>query len=87
MNISGCYCSHILRLKMADAAAKKKRTTSLGKFTRNLNTLNDMLDNASPKCIVTPQYEKLCNCWNTLEDAHDAFIEITDIDIEIEFEK
>ena len=71
---------------MADAAAKKKRSAALGKFTRNLNTLSGMLDTETPEEIVKTQFEKLRICYNTLEDVHDAFLEVTEIE-DIETDK
>ena len=61
---------------------KSKRTTALGTFTRNVRTLNTMLDDACPKEIVTTQYEKLQACWDKLEAAHDNYLEtiVGDID-------
>ena len=67
---------------------KTKRTTALGTFARNEQTLKAMLDDECPKDIVTPQYEKLQACWNKLEAAHDHYLEtiVGDID-KAEFNK
>ena len=54
---------------------KNKRRTALGTFTRNENAITVMFDNESPTHIVTPQFEKLQACWNKLEEAHDAYID------------
>ena len=62
-------------------ASKKRRTVALGTFTRNENNLNAMIEDASPKHIVTPQYEKVQACWNKLEEVHDAYIESVEGDI------
>ena len=59
---------------------KKKRTACLGKFTRNFNLLIQGIDGASLESLVTPQYEKVKECWLKLEDAHDDFLAATDIE-------
>ena len=61
---------------------KSKRTTALGTFTRNERTLNAMLDDESPKELVTPQYNKLQSCWDKLEAAHDSYLETIEGDID-----
>ena len=68
---------------MADAAgAKKQRTVALRQFTRNLNHLTKLLEDASPAVLVTPHFDKFQGSWTKLEEAQDNFIELTDIDIE-----
>ena len=64
------------------AEAKKTRTRALGNFTRNYNQFESMLNESSPAILVNPQYEKLKDCWESLEAAHDDFLDNTDIDIE-----
>ena len=66
---------------MDAVTAKKRRSAALSTFTRNEKALNALLDDDSPKQVVTPQYEKLQACWNKLEEIHDAFIEVADGDI------
>ena len=61
---------------------KKKRSTALGTFTRNEKAINTMFDENSPTHLVTPQFEKLQACWNKLEEAHDAYIESIDGDVD-----
>ena len=61
-------------------AEEKKRTACLSKFTRNYNILIQRIDDESPESLVTPQYEKVKECWLSLEDAHDDFIAATDIE-------
>ena len=61
---------------------KRKRSTALGAFTRNENTINLMLDEKSPTNILTSQFEKFQACWNKLEEAHDAYIESIDGDVD-----
>ena len=61
---------------------KKQRSVALSNFTRNLNTFNGLLDDAAPRVLVTPQFNKLQGCWEKLEEAHDKFMEATDIDID-----
>ena len=53
---------------------KRKRTTALGAFTRNENTLKVMFDKSSPPHI-TPQFDKLKAAWYKLEEAHDIFFD------------
>ena len=67
-------------------AEKRKRITAKGKFTRQEKLLTELLDNSAPEAIVTPQYEKFVQCWNSLEDAHDSYMEIADFDIEADNE-
>ncbi len=61
---------------------KRKRAAAKGKFTRQETHLTEMINNKSAKVIVTPQYEKFVECWNSLEDAHDGYMEVADFDIE-----
>ena len=61
---------------------KKQRTLALRNFLRNVNSLIDMLDGGVPEVIVTPQYEKFQACWEKLEAAQDAFLNVTDVDVE-----
>ena len=69
-------------------AEKKERMLALRNFTRNLNQLNDLLDESAPPALVTPQYDKVKKCWERLEDAHDAFISVVDDnDMDIETDK
>lgn len=63
--------------------AKKKRSQALSNFTRSNNRLIAMLDDDAPVNLVTPLYSKLESCWETLEKAQDAFIEVADgIDVD-----
>ena len=59
-------------------AAKKKRTQSLSKFTLNVNKLTKLINNNAPLELVRPQYEKVQECWNILEEAHDTYLEEID---------
>ena len=68
---------------MGDAdAAKRRRSTALKNFSRNENTFNKLITNSAPSSTVQPAYEKVIACWGILEEAHDAFLEIADIDLE-----
>ena len=60
---------------------KNKRKTARQSFTRNLNTLLQMIENESPENVVTPQYTKLQTYYNKLEEAHECFIESLDEDV------
>ena len=57
---------------------KKKRTQSLSKFTLNVNKLTKLINNNAPLELVRPQYEKVQECWNILEEAHDTYLEEID---------
>ena len=61
---------------------KKKRATALGAFTRNENVINLMLDEKSLTHMITAQFEKFQACWNKLEEAHDAYIESIDGEVD-----
>ena len=61
---------------------KKQRAILLKNFTKYLNTFNELLDDESPTTLVSPQFEKLKGCLEKLEDAQDAFLAVTEIDIE-----
>ena len=61
---------------------EKQRTVALRNFLRNFNSLIDMLDGGAPEVIVTPQYLKFQACWEKLEAAQDAFLNVTDVDVE-----
>ena len=63
---------------MADRA-EVDRSNALRNFTRNLNTLNDLFEDSAVNELVTPQYEKVKQCFEKLEDAHDRFISVVDI--------
>ena len=68
---------------MGDAeAAKRQRSTALMNFSRNGKSFNTLITNAAPLSTVQPAYEKVIACWDKLEEAHDAFLAITDIDLE-----
>ena len=68
---------------MGDAdAAKRRRSTALNQFTRNVNSFNKLIQNSAPAVTVTPSYEKVIAAWEKLEEVHDAYLEIADIDVE-----
>ena len=64
------------------ALAKRKRVQELSNFTRNLNKLIKYIDEGAPASMVKPQYEKMQDCYEKLETAHNDFLGVTDIDIE-----
>ena len=66
---------------MADGE-KKKRSLALSNHTRNVNIFIGLLNDAASSILVTPQFEKVVNCWEKLETARDIFIEKTEIDID-----
>ena len=53
---------------------KRERSSALRNFTRNLNLLNELFDDAAGNSLVTPQYNKVKSCWERLEEAHDEFM-------------
>ena len=61
---------------------KRKRSSAKGTFTRQETHLTELLDLKSPMVVVTPQYEKFLQCWNNLEEAHESFLAVEDIDAE-----
>ena len=61
---------------------KKNRTKAKSDFTRSEKTLRTLIDNNSQSFLVTEQFEKLKICFQKLEDAQDAFLGVTEIDIE-----
>ena len=66
---------------MADLA-KRKRILELSNFTRNLNKLIKYIDEGAPGSMVNPQYEKMQDCYEKLEAAHNDYLAVADIDIE-----
>ena len=69
---------------MAAAEKKAHRATAKSNFTRCINKLNNLLDkNVTQAELVTPLFEKVNKCYETVEDAHNEYIAAaTDIDIE-----
>ena len=65
---------------MAEALAKRKRITELSNFTRNRKNLIKLFDDAAPANLVNPQYEKMRDCYDRLEIAHNEFLAVTEID-------
>ena len=62
---------------MGDAdAAKKRRSTALNQFTRNVNSFNKLIASSAPAVTVNPSYEKVIDSWEKLEEAHDAYLEV-----------
>ena len=61
---------------------KKIRSQSLSHFTRSVNNIFSLLKESAPTDLVTAAFDKVQSCWGKLEAAQDAFIEVTDIDIE-----
>ena len=69
---------------MAAVEKKSQRATAKSIFTRCINKLNNILDNNVTQAeLVTPLFEKVNQCYETLEDAHNEYIAVaTDINIE-----
>ena len=54
---------------------KRKRSRTLGKFTRTYNTLVKLLDQeGSNRSVVDPQFESLKTIWEALEDTHEDYL-------------
>ena len=49
-------------------------------FTRSVNNFNVLIDDSALTDIVTTTYLKIQSCWEKLETAQDAFVEVVDID-------
>ena len=69
---------------MAAAQEKKTRSCALSFFTRCVNSLSSLLDNQALTHLVLPQCEKLTAALEKLYTAHDVFLQLTDIDIDID---
>ena len=63
-------------------AAKYRRSTALNQFTRNLSLFNKLIQNSAPAVTVTSLYQGVVASWEKLEEVHNAYLEITDIDVE-----
>ena len=66
---------------MADQE-KKRRSNCLSNFTKSVNNFNKLNQDAAPIDLITTAYQKVQSCYDKLESAQDAFIEVTDIDID-----
>ena len=62
--------------------AKRKRSVALSHFTKSVNSFTKLVDISSPCSLVTPAFEKVKSCWETLETAHDNYIEVAEVDID-----
>ena len=62
--------------------AKKLRTIALSNFTKSANTLEKFIKAKVANVVVEPQYKKVVECFNKLEDAHNTFLQVTNIDID-----
>ena len=67
---------------MAGVQEKKKRITEKSTFSRSVNKFNKLIDAAASLSLVTEHFEKVKNCYERLETAHNDFLMATDIDIE-----
>ena len=66
---------------MADQE-KKRRSNCLSNFTKSVNNFNKLNQDAAPIDLITTAFQKVQSCYDKLESAQDAFIEVTDIDID-----
>ena len=67
-------------------AAKEERVRMQAKknFTRNINTYNLLHAQEASIDLLTNAFEKVRNCWDLLESAQNAYIEVAEIDIELD---
>ena len=68
--------------------AKKKRTTTKGQFTRTETALRKALDMAEecPQWTLDRRYEELKRRWDSVQEAHDSYIQLLTDDEEIQSE-
>ena len=64
------------------AAEKKQRSIAKSNFTRKLNIIEQLITDEAQSFLVKEQYDKMKACFEKLEDTHEAFINVTDIDID-----
>ena len=68
---------------MAATEKKTQRATAKSNFTRYVNKLNNLLDSDVTQAeLVTPLFEKVNKYYDHLEDAHNEFLAVTDINID-----
>ena len=59
---------------------ERVRTQAKKNFTTSINSYNLLHADAASVDLLTKAYEKVQRCWELLESAQNAFIEVTDID-------
>ena len=69
---------------MAGVQEKRKRITEKSAFSRSVTKLNKLIASAASLSLVEEHFEKVKNCYERLETAHNDFLMATDIDIENE---
>ena len=68
---------------MAPAEKKTQRATAKSNFTRYVNKLNNLLDSDVTQAeLVTPLFEKVNKYYDHLENTHNEFLAVTDINID-----
>ena len=60
---------------------KRVRVQALSNFTRKYNDFTKLIDTEPPSELLTKAYSKVDDCWEKLELAHGAYIEVADIDV------
>ena len=80
---------HLIQIRfilvaMVAEQEKKKRSTEKGSFSRSITKFNKLIAAAASLSLVTEQFDKVKNCYDRLESAHNEFLLATDIDIENE---
>ena len=66
---------------MAAAPEKTKRIVAKSNLTRNINKLTKVLDVGASLDLVTEQFHKVRDCYGKLEQAHDDYLLVAEIDI------
>ena len=61
---------------------ERVRTQARKNFTRSVTSFNLLHNESASIDLVTKAFEKVESCWERLELAQNAFIEVTEIDIE-----
>ena len=61
---------------------RKKVSVEKGAFTRSLTRLTKLIESEALYKFVEEQFERVRTCYHNLEIAHNAFLMVTDIDIE-----
>ena len=66
---------------MATAQEKTKRVVAKSNLTRNINKLIKVLDVRASLDLVREQFRKVRDCYEKLEQAHEEYILVAEIDI------
>ena len=78
--VSSDACAYNSEIDMTNELEQRKRSQAKSKFTRNYNVLDKLISENAPLELVKPQFEKFKNCWESLELAHDTYLELSGVD-------